>query len=143
MKKAIFIAGMSLMLLKLSEPKALLEVYHDRPETLSEMIERIVGKDASLVEAIISVESNFNSDAVSHTGDYGLMQVNKYWWEHKFDWDRILEPEYNVKAGYYILTEYIKKSDNIQEALKRYNGGSVYPHLVNRKHYQLYNEYLF
>lgn len=33
--------------------------------------------DKQLVLSIIKVESNFNNDAVSHTNDYGLMQINK------------------------------------------------------------------
>lgn len=33
--------------------------------------------DPQLVRAIIKVESNFNNNAVSHTKDYGLMQVNE------------------------------------------------------------------
>lgn len=33
--------------------------------------------DKQLVMSIIKVESNFNNDAVSHTNDYGLMQINK------------------------------------------------------------------
>jgi soluble lytic murein transglycosylase-like protein len=62
--------------------------------------------DPTLILAIAKVESNFNPNAVSSTGDYGLLQINKpsgtmKWLAKKaeiknFDWSN---PKHSVKAA--------------------------------------------
>lgn len=115
------------------------------PETLQDFVQSIIPDSMStLVLTIISVESNWDIYASSGTNDYGLMQINERYWSKQFDFERIYEPEYNVNAGIYILNQCLAKSNgDIRLALKYYNGGSSYPSIVNNKHKELFNEYLF
>ena len=111
-----------------------------KPETRNEMIKRIAGDKYSIVCAIIQVESGWNANAISSTGDYGLMQINKKTWQNHFDWNRILEPEYNVNAGIKILNMCLEARNNdIRKALIYYNGSSSYPDKVF-KQMELLNE---
>lgn len=49
--------------------------------------------------AIAMRESNGIPTTVSGE-DYGLFQFNYSSWSNKFDWSRILDPEYNAKAAF-------------------------------------------
>jgi soluble lytic murein transglycosylase-like protein len=106
------------------------EIYNHiiKPETLQDMVFRIAKDKYNIVCAIISVESNWNYDVVSPTGDYGLMQINKKTWQNHYDWDRILEPEYNVKVGIEILELCMEsRNQDLHKALIYYNGSKHYP----------------
>lgn len=118
---------------------------HIYPETLQDFVQSITPDSIStLVAAMIAVESNWNVYASSRTDDHGLMQINKRYWGNQFDFNRIYEPEYNVRAGMCILNQCLAKSNgDIRLALKYYNGGSRYPNVVNRKHKELFNKELF
>lgn len=80
-----------------------------------------------LIMAIIQCESGFQSNAVSATDDFGLMQINE------INRDRVrselgvtdlLNPEQNVLAGVYLFSEhYHSCSGDIEYALLRYNCG--------------------
>ena len=81
-----------------------------------------------LVMALIWRESRFQSDVISSTGDYGLMQINKI--NHaelskKLNISDWLEPYQNIKAGIYILDECIEYTDNYDKALMCYNLGKT------------------
>lgn len=84
---------------------------------------------AALIIAVINYESNFDSNAISETNDYGLMQIN----EINFDWLQeelgtidFLDPFENVEAGIYLLSEfYHKYPESIHLALMAYNMGEA------------------
>lgn len=56
----------------------------------------------SFIIALIETESNFNSDIVSATDDYGLMQINAC--NHREDFD-YLDPYDNVTMGIEMLSD--------------------------------------
>lgn len=79
-----------------------------------------------LVRAVCYVESGFDPNAISSTGDYGLMQVSyiNHGW---LGLDNPLDPEQNLRAGCQILKEAIDKSaGDFTKALMRYNRGDAY-----------------
>lgn len=79
-----------------------------------------------LVRAVCYVESGFNPNAISSTGDYGLMQVSyiNHGW---LGLDNPLDPEQNLRAGCQILKDAIDASDgDFTRALMRYNRGDAY-----------------
>lgn len=83
---------------------------------------RKYGIDASLVKALITVESGFNPRAVSRKGAIGLMQLmpetaKLYGADDPFD------PEQNIEAGVRYLSELLKKFKDKKLALAAYNAG--------------------
>lgn len=79
-----------------------------------------------LVRAVCYVESGLNPNAISSTGDYGLMQVSyiNHGWLGLTD---PLDPEQNLRAGCTILKTAIDNSDgDFTKALMRYNRGDGY-----------------
>jgi soluble lytic murein transglycosylase-like protein len=82
-----------------------------------------------LVIAIIDVESSFQSDVISKTNDYGLMQINKC--NHKWLTDELgvtdfLDPYQNIKSGVHILSGHLEVTNgDIELALMRYNNGAI------------------
>lgn len=86
-----------------------------------------------VVMAIIQVESKGDTLAVSKTGDYGIMQVNKRVWHSKFDFNRMHELEYGVYAGYSVFSMCMKQArGDTRQALKLYNGSYSYANRVMR-----------
>ena len=89
------------------------------------------GVDKALVMAVIKCESSFNKDAVSEIGASGLMQIT----DETFEWaqsrmgdasvgyDRIFEPETNIKHGTYILKLLIDEFEDEKTALSAYHAG--------------------
>lgn len=81
-----------------------------------------------LVRAVCYVESTFNPNAVSPTGDYGLMQVYYGVWNElgvdpKNDTIQY-DPEYNLRVGCGILKEKIEQNGgDFTTALMCYNRG--------------------
>lgn len=143
MKKALFCVCLLMIACTGKPDKAERVLLCDRPFTLQQFVlDAAPDSIATLVYTIVEVESNWRINASSHTGDHGLMQINKRWWGHRYDFERIYEPEYNINAGIDILTYHLRKGD-VKHALTRYNGSEAYAHLVNRKHYSLFGEYLF
>lgn len=142
--KKILIIGVFIVIANSEAPTELvIHELHNRPLTLQQSIMELVPDSLStLVYAMIEVESNWDIYAHSSTGDHGLMQINKHWWSDKFDFERIYEPEYNVLVGLAILTPHLEKGC-VKQALRRYNGSIKYAHVVNKKHYALFGEYLF
>lgn len=81
-----------------------------------------------LVLSIISVESNFNTNAVSPTGDYGLMQVHFSYWKIKYKLEspeELFDPDLNIKIGCEIFKGCLNDvNGDIAKALLIYNSGN-------------------
>jgi len=75
--------------------------------------------------ALIQIESDFDPDAISETGDHGLFQINLKTWQKALGIDpaRIYEPAYNIAIGLTILQGYYKKAGSWSMALAMYNAG--------------------
>lgn len=76
----------------------------------------------AMVVAMIDVESNFNSKAVSSTNDYGLMQINAI--NHKENTD-YLDPYDNVEQGIKALHRLAKKYNEADLVLMCWNCGET------------------
>lgn len=85
------------------------------------------GVAPELVLAVIETESGFNPAAVSKTGDYGLMQINKgnhKWLSEKLDVSDFLDAAQNMKCGIYMLAFSLNSADeDYTKALMVYNMG--------------------
>ena len=84
------------------------------------------GLEFELVLAVMQVESNFKSDLISKTNDYGLMQINKV--NHKRFMKELgvtdfLDPKQNIDCGIYMLKELFDKYSNEHKVLMAYNFG--------------------
>ena len=79
--------------------------------------------DPDLVEAIIQVESNFRSDAVSHSGATGLMQLMPGTARDLDVIDRY-NPRDNIHGGVKYISELMKRfENNMTLAIAAYNAG--------------------
>ncbi len=104
--------------------------YYDIPldENLQDYIRKECQEaniDMELVLAVIQVESNFDSNVVSETNDYGLMQINKVNHESlqkKLSIYDFLDPYDSVRAGIYMLSKLDWCENDIQR-LMCYNMG--------------------
>ena len=77
-----------------------------------------------LVLALIEVESNFDSYAVSIAGALGMMQIMPFWKEEigRPD-DNLIRLDTNLRYGCTILKFYLdKEKGDLRRALGRYNG---------------------
>jgi soluble lytic murein transglycosylase-like protein len=98
----------------------------------------LAGLEPELVLAVIDVESNFDSYAVSVAGALGLMQVMPFWRNEigRPD-DNLIRLETNLRYGCTILKFYLdKEKGDLRKALSRYNGSvgkRDYPNKVVRK----------
>ena len=82
--------------------------------------------DYALVLGLIDTESNFKASAISHTSDYGLMQINKC--NHKFlslktGATDFTDPYQNIDAGIYMLTDLFEKYTEAELVLMAYHFG--------------------
>ena len=87
------------------------------------------GFKPDLVLGVVQVESDFNPEAVSFRGAYGLMQVNLAVWRDPLDIDenRIFDVEYNIDLGLKVLKHYYEETNgNLKLALHLYNNGYLY-----------------
>lgn len=83
------------------------------------------GLDMELVLAIMKVESDFNSEVISSTDDFGLMQVNKINFEEverALGLTNMLDPHQGAKAGIYLLSK-LKWCESEHQMLMAYNMG--------------------
>ena len=87
--------------------------------------------DEYLIYAIIKAESNFESNAESHRGAKGLMQLMYSTAEDiskriniELNENNILDPDININLGTKYISMLIQKYNNINLALAAYNAGS-------------------
>lgn len=81
----------------------------------------------ALVMAMIDHESKFDPEAVSSTGDYGLMQINEINHEtlaEKYRTGDMLNPYQNVFCGIKMIGSYLKTYEDCGKALMAYNMGN-------------------
>lgn len=81
----------------------------------------------TLVLALMWVESRYDVSAISRTNDYGLMQINKSnhgWLSKDLGISDFLDAEQNIKAGVYMLSNYLLKYEDTHKALMAYNMGT-------------------
>jgi soluble lytic murein transglycosylase-like protein len=106
--------------------------YYDVPlsKSLQKYIYEICADEevpVSLILAMIEHESSFNQEAVSSTGDSGLMQINKVNYEmleEEYRCDDMFNPYQNVFSGVKIINKYIDKYEgDYGKALMAYNMG--------------------
>ncbi len=85
------------------------------------------GIDFDFVIALIESESSFQTDVISKTNDYGLMQINKInhaWLKEEIGIKDFTNPYDNVRAGLYILRGLFDRyGDNPHKVLMAYNMG--------------------
>ncbi len=99
---------------------------HDRRTKFDPIIERYAEKyriDATLVRAVIQVESNFNVRCVSTKGARGLMQLMPGT-ATRFGVTELHDPEENIRAGVQYLAYLLRLfEDDLSRALAAYNAG--------------------
>lgn len=83
------------------------------------------GVPYALALAIAEVETHFDPDAVSRTGDYGLMQINEcnHEWMLELGFD-VMTYEGNIEAGIYIISGHLANYGEPELALMAYNCGA-------------------
>lgn len=87
--------------------------------------------DKNLIYAVIKAESNFSTDAVSHVGASGLMQLTDdtaYWISQKigddsFSIENISDPETNIKYGVWYLKYLENELSDPDLVIMAYNAG--------------------
>lgn len=84
--------------------------------------------DFTFVMALMKQESNFQSDVVSTTDDYGLMQINEInhpYLKEQLGISDFLDPYENIKAGVFILRKLFEKYETPEKVLMAYNMGET------------------
>ena len=76
--------------------------------------------------AMAEVETHFDPDAVSSTGDYGLMQINvcNHEWLGALGFDAMTY-EGNIEAGISMIAQNIQQYEDFELALMAYNCGPM------------------
>jgi soluble lytic murein transglycosylase len=98
---------------------------HERPSKYDAYIEHYSKKfrvDATLVRAVIQVESDFNPMCVSNKGARGLMQLMPAT-AKQYGVTSVHDPEQNIKAGIQHLREMLEMFSDLPRALAAYNAG--------------------
>ena len=106
---------------------------HLYPRDYREYVERysaMYGVPEHIVYAVIKVESKFVSNAVSHAGAVGLMQItpDTFDWlmlrqKEEMDTGMLYDPETNIKYGTYLLSRYYDRYGDWKLVFAAYNGG--------------------
>lgn len=82
--------------------------------------------DYAFVMGLIKTESTYQTDIISSTNDYGLMQINKInhgWLEEELGVSDFLDPYQNTRSGIYILRNLFEKYEEPEKVLMAYNMG--------------------
>ena len=98
---------------------------HDRQSRYDLLIEKYAKKfrvDATLVRAVIQVESDFDPMCVSRKGARGLMQLMPET-AKKYGVTRVHDPDQNIRAGILHLREFLEMFSDLPRALAAYNAG--------------------
>jgi soluble lytic murein transglycosylase-like protein len=91
--------------------------------TLAHRLARQYAMDERLVQAVITVESNFNPYAVSRAGAQGLMQLMPAT-AIRYNVDNPFDPRANVEGGIRYLKDLLQRyAGNVRWALAAYNAG--------------------
>lgn len=132
-ENAPYIAPQAITEIETETEPELIEVFPEADPIIESDIDALIVQVASefglpwqLVRAVCWVESGIDPNAISSTGDYGLMQVSyvNHGW---LGLDNPLDPEANLRAGCTILKTAIENSDgDLTRALMRYNRGDAY-----------------
>lgn len=117
----------------IQEPAPELRAYFDVP--LSHDLQDVVFAEAerwgvppALLLAMMDQESDYRTDAISSTGDYGIMQINEI--NHprlraELGITDFLEPEQSIACGAYMIGALLDDYDgDIHHALTAYNRGA-------------------
>lgn len=85
--------------------------------------------DPVLIFAMVETESRFNSNCVSRTNDYGLMQINKCnhnWLKKQYGVDNFLDLKQNLLCGISMMEAHLKNNNgDWVRALMCYNQGTT------------------
>ena len=84
------------------------------------------GVDYQTVLALMSKESGYTADAVSGTGDYGIMQINTVnheWLREELGITDFLDAEQSIDAGTEMLARLSERYDDPHKVLMAYNMG--------------------
>lgn len=84
--------------------------------------------DFTFVMALMKQESDFQSNIVSATNDYGLMQINEInhtYLKEQLGVSDFLDPYENIKAGMFILRKLFEKYETPEKVLMAYNMGET------------------
>lgn len=83
------------------------------------------GLAPNLILAVIAVESSFKP-AARNGNARGLMQIIPFWHKKKVNKvggeNELMKPDKNIAVGSAIFREYLDRSENVFQALTRYNG---------------------
>lgn len=88
--------------------------------------ERGIEKYYKVLLAQMYHESAFNISVISRTNDYGLMQINicNHEWLGKVIGDNdFLNPYTSIRAGVYLMSDFLNRYNDVQKALVCYNRG--------------------
>lgn len=88
----------------------------------------VYGIDPFLVKAVIKVESDFNTKAISYVGARGLMQLmldTARIYDPYVSTKNLYDPKKNISIGSKFLRDLIKRYGSIEDALAHYNLGKV------------------
>lgn len=105
--------------------------FYDVPltESLQEYIMLLCEQEqvpVPLILAMIEQESTFQSEVVSKTNDYGLMQINQCnhdWLSESYGITDFLDPYQNVLCGISLIGGYLSEYEDVTKALMCYNTG--------------------
>lgn len=100
---------------------------HDLQDYIRELCDEN-GIPMSLVIAVIEVESSFESNTISDTDDWGLMQINECnheWLSETYGITDFLDPYQNVFSGITILSQHYDNYQDEDKALMAYNLGAT------------------
>jgi len=94
------------------------------------------GVNPALIKAVIRVESDFNTEAVSKAGAKGLMQIMDNTGA-EIGLNDPFDPRANIYGGTRLLRTYLVRYQSLKKALIAYNAGEKY---VNYPHARLPGE---
>ena len=138
MKKIICLLVWILLLLFI--PQFYVKVSYPFKYTNSvEKYSNIYNLDKSLVYAVIKTESGFDSNSISKSGAYGLMQILPSTMQYMVgenDKEKLFESDFNIYVGTKYLRYLKNKFDDIILVLCAYNAGegNVFLWLKNKQY---------